>query len=402
MFKAWILAIAFGVSQLGSTAVVFSVGAELIKHQRVQDLMLVFSCTALAAPIAHLWGGLIVDALSGAKRVFITGATVACVSQLTLAALIGHYGATLWLLVPFLMVTKFSASLASSSSQRLIRGMFTSQELHRVTATVSLVKTIGMVAAPLVATFLALYGTLSWALSFDALTFLLALLLVAGLREKQLVPPPKLSMFTRICEGVTFCRNTVGLRTVLVVDCIACGLWSVSFNVGLQAVTLSASDGGQKAWGFVVSASVVGILVGGLIARQFQLQRPLTGAMVASSGTALPIASVLLPWGTTTAVVLTFIGYCGIGAAAAWSSYGLQKLVPSQLLGRVFALSIATQLAAPPLVGLVSRTCRLDFQHILVPSIFALGLLVAHAVGIRAALQVDSEATQEKAPNVAC
>lgn len=393
--QQWLLALVLGVSQLGSTVVLFSVAALLVEQQRLQDLTLVFACTTLAAPVAHLWGGLIVDALPGAKRVFLTGAAVACLTQAALAALTHHYGTPLGLLVPFLMTVKFASAVASSSAQRLIRSTTPTTHIPQTVATVSLLKTVGMVAAPVVATFLAIYANLSTALTFDAITYLLAITLIAGLAEKQTSTPPRQTMLTRIAEGAKFCRSTPGLPAVIAVDLIACGLWSVSFNVGLQSIALTTANG-RSIWGAIATTSVVGILIGGLIARRRSPNQPFTWAMIGSIGTALPIAAVLAPWGSAGIIAATFIGYCGIGCASAWSSVGLQKLVPEHLLGRVFALSIATQLAAPPVVGFTTRTLHLDFRDLPVQVFFAGALLIVHLIGIPAARKVDHVASAQK------
>lgn len=187
--------------------------------------------------------------------------------------------------------------------------------------------------------------------ALDSLTFVVAVVLFAGLRVPTARGEDEVpgTYFGDLQEGIGFVRGTV-----------IAGLFGASLManalLGLTWAVLPAfadQSGGASTYGFLLAGISAGTLLGALVATRFDSvpygRLSIVGFAVA--GVAWFVA-LRAPWLAAT-VALFGLAFVPVGVTNVVSATLLQRMVPDALLGRVMALLGTMGTAAVPLGSLV-------------------------------------------------
>lgn len=220
--------------------------------------------------------------------------------------------------------------------------------------------TVGLVGPPLGGWLLSAVG-LSALAAIDALSFVLAAILVLGLRTRQAsanepgadeVPSRVVARFwSHLASGAWRLRDTAALRPLA--GCFTVlGLATSAYAVGIVPFIRDELHASSAVYGLLGGASAVGAIVGGwgaprLAARLGEAR--VLAAGLAAAGVALGATAVQ----TGVPLVLGLAAVVGVaGALTNTAAHSLlQKAAPADMLGRIYG-AIGGLAAASGLVGL--------------------------------------------------
>jgi MFS family permease len=325
------IAIAFAVLDLGGSPT---------------QLGLVVGAYALADVVAVLWGGVLGDRLP--RTVMMRGANTAAavVQGLVALSLIGHWG-SIWLLAVGGALNGALGSLAGPSSQAvtpqtvpqpLLRQAITMRRLSQNTAMI-----VGSGIAGLLVAWIGTGG----ALAVDATTFLIAAGSFSRVRVPAVPTPP---------HGNPLAEARDGFREVMrhswLWSLIAMALVYHLFYGGAQGVLGPIVVGdhiGRAAWGYALSAMMVGFVSGGLLSLVWKPRRALlVGELFLVLTICFPLAMAVSDnvW-----VVLAgaFLHGFGLEIFSVGWDLSIQENVPEHMLARVYSFDQLGSFIARPL-----------------------------------------------------
>jgi predicted MFS family arabinose efflux permease len=341
------------------------------------SLSIVLAAQAIPLIIMLPIGGVIADRLGRARVIAVTDIVLSVVVA-TMAGLFLTGSAT----VPLLALLSFLAGMLNGLWYPAFAGItpdvVPEDHLQPANAYVSIASNGGLIVGNAVGGLLVAAFGPGVAIGIDALSFLVAGLLVFSFRQ---VSAPHHSGESVVGDLVHGWRVFVSYRWVVVV--VVAFSFIVMAMRGSEEVlgpVLALEEyGGASGWALVLAAMSVGLLVGGLTASRIRVSRPLVFGMLASL--ALPVWLVTLAFALPLPVVA--LGAFAWGLAielfmVLWLT-ALQSNVPREALSRVSSYDAMGSLMFGP-IGLALAG----------PMVAALGLqtsfLIAAAIAATAIL----------------
>ena len=216
---------------------------------------------------------------------------------------------------------------------------------------------IGQFVGPPLAGFL-LAIALPLPFMLDALTFLLAAILVARLRPKPFAPVPHQPAWAAMKEGFGWLvKNTLLLRLALIT-----GWMNFAATMSLTILVLFAQDlldVGPLGYGLIMSAGAVGGGLGGLFAPRV-------------------VAHIGQGWGLRIAAILIGVELVIIGVAphAIWVGFALFLGMFGSMIWNVVAVPLRQRLVPPELLGRVNSVYRFISWGVIPPGAILSGVMV--------------------------
>jgi MFS family permease len=133
-----------------------------------------------------------------------------------------------------------------------------------------------------------------WAFAFDAGTYFASAAVLARLRRRGPVAIAERNLFHELAEGWNEFRARTWVWLVVVVSGVVNLIWTGASGV-LAPLVARESLGGAGAFGAIVAAEAVGLLVGGLIALRYRPGRPLVAGLLAGVGVPIFLAALAVP-----------------------------------------------------------------------------------------------------------
>jgi len=272
-----------------------------------------------------------------------------------------------FLSVPVLLVVSFfSALLASAEGIALLSflpSIISENELAKANGTFSAAVSIARVVGPAVAGALIVVLTAPGAIGIDAISFLVAALMIlaipTGALERQDLPGTvtKISMLVELKEGLSFIFNNKTLRAVVIIAA-PLNFFGAAFN-SLQALFIVGHLRVKPSWfGIALAAAgvsaVVGALVAARISGRLDIAKLLFAALImfviADGNICLlegPPLAAALRFGASSALE----GFAATVVGVAIMTY-IQQAAPPEMLARVNGVLMTTFGAAMPLGAL--------------------------------------------------
>lgn len=295
-----------------------------------------------------LWGGVLADRFPRTVVLQVSN-LVSAATQGALAALVLTDAAELWMLIALSAVhgTVSAAGLPAMAS--IMPSLVPRDELQRANALVSLVRSALVIVGPTISALLVVGVGPGWALAVDAVTWLVAALLL-GLVDlpprERTAAEAEAGTLTQLREGWTFVRSTQWLWAVVlgfaVLNMIHGGAW---FTLG----PLRAKETiGVEGWGLVLSAEAVGLLVMTLVLLRVPLQRPLLWGMLGIATLGVPIFLLGAHPSLLVLVVAAFAAGAGTEVFGMGWNLAMQENVPDEMLSRVYSYDMLGSFVAIP------------------------------------------------------
>ncbi|MGW2676618.1 MFS transporter [Streptomyces sp. NPDC001436] len=309
------------------------------------SLGLVLATNTLPTIVFLLVGGVYADRLSRSRLLFF-GNLLAGVAQAALAVTVGTGHASTLSIAVCGLVSGTAASFIVPAMQGALAQIVAPEHLQQANALLRLpgnaVKVLGPVAGGLI---VAAAGA-AWALAWDALTFVIAAVLLLSL-PLEAPPTPAAGVLADLRAGWAGFRSRTWLWTYTAAGTVLVAAWLAGFQL-LGPLVTARQYAGARDWGLVQAAFSCGLLAGTLVALRWKPYRLLAVAVAAGAGLALPLAA--LACGLPLPAVLAAALLAGIGldvAVVAWNTAFAQH-VPQAEQGRMSAFNgVGERLAIP-------------------------------------------------------
>jgi MFS family permease len=328
------VALAFAVLDLGGGAA---------------ELGLVVGLYALADVGAVLFGGVLGDRLPRTVMLQGSAAAAAVVQGLVAAALIGG-----WSSIPLLavlgMLNGCLSALGGPSSAAITQQTVPASLLQRAISWRRIAQNVAMIIGTGVAGLLVVWVGSGWALAFDALTFAVAAALFTQVRVAPVPAPAREGLRGDVAAGFREVLSHTWLW-LLILQALLYHLFYGGAQSVLGPIVVGDSLG-RPAWGWALSAMMVGFVVGGLVTLRWRPRHALfVGTCFLSLTAAFPLA---MAWSDSLAVVLLGAWLHGFGLeifSVGWDLSIQQQVAPDKL-ARVYSFDMIGSFIARP-VGLV-------------------------------------------------
>jgi MFS family permease len=344
------------LSTLGNTIAPIALAfAVLDLTGSVTDLGLVVGVRTLVNVVFLLFGGVLADRLP--RHLMMVGASVlAAVTQGTVAALVLTHTATVPLLIALSAANGMVSALTMPASAAILPQTVPPDERQQANALNRLFfNAAAVVGAPVGGAIVATVGP-GWGIAVDAATFVLAGACYALLRAPQATAPssgeaPK-SILADLLTGWTEFRSRTWLWVVVLGFCVLNASWTGALNV--LGPTVANGTIGRQAWGFVLSAQTLGMILGALIAMRVRLRRMLFFGTACTALLALPMVVLGAAPLVVPLVVAAFVAGVGLEQfAVAWETT-MQEHIPAEKLARVYSYDMVGSFIAMPIGEVVA------------------------------------------------
>jgi MFS family permease len=222
-------------------------------------------------------------------------------------------------------------------------------ELQQANALMSLVRSALTIVGPSLAALLVVTVGPGWALMADAITWLLAALVMLGVRipargPKSAEAPGALA---DLRAGWTFFRTTTWLWVVV----LAFGFLN-AIHVGalLTLGPVVAKDTiGEQGWGLVLSAEAVGLLAMTLVLLRVRLGRPLLFGMLGISLLGVPLVLLGVEPHLGLLLVVMFVAGAGQEVFGIGWNVAMQENIDEEMLSRAYSYDALGSWVAMPI-----------------------------------------------------
>jgi len=365
------------------------------------DLSYVLAAQILPSLVFALVGGVFADRFAP-QRVIVA-------ANLMIAAGEGGFGLLvllgqpqLWQMIGLETLTGAGMAVFYPASQALLPRLVPDRLLQEASALSRLAMNAAQMAGAAIAgVFVAAAGP-GWALATCGIGMLGTVPLLLAIRAPGAARTQSPSVLRELRVGWSAFAARRWLWATTCQYSVILAAWYGSFDV-LGPVVARRHLGGAAAWGLITAADAVGLIIGGVIAMRFTVQRPIRFVVLIGATCALtPLAlAALLP------LPLICVAAVGLGISlevmmVQWT-VTMARNVPADLLARVSSYDIIGSVSAMPLGALlagpiaaavgVSATQYGAAALIVVAS--ALTMLVPEVRHLRAAPDAGAQGTAE-------
>ena len=293
-----------------------------------------------------LFGGVVADRLP--RHVVLRVSNLAsAATQGVIAALVISGQAELWMIVCLSVVHGTVSGIGFPAMAGMLPSLVPRAQLQQANALISLTRSGLTVLGPTMGALLVVTLGSGWALAIDAATWLLAALFLLPIRIASREPSgAEPSMIAELREGWAFFWSTTWLWVVVVgfgvMNAIHTGAW---FTLGPAVADETI---GRQAWGYVLSAEAVGLVVTTLVMLRVPLRRPLLSGMIGMFGLVPPILLLGLDPRLGLLVVAAFIGGVGVEVFSLGWSLAMQENIDDRMLSRAYSYDALGSFVAMP------------------------------------------------------
>ena len=330
-------------SAMAPVALTFAVLA--ITHSATA-LGLVLAARTVPMVLFLLIGGVVSDRFSRTAVIrtanLLSGATQAAVAVLVITGV-----ANLWTLIALEALNGTVAAFTMPATQGVVPQLVPREQLQPANALLSFSRSGLTIIGPTVAALLVASVGPGWALAADALSWLVAAVLIGRVR---LAPVPRRddpNMIRELREGWTVFTGNTWLWVVVagfgVMNAIHAGAW---FTLG---PSIAINTFGVRGWGLVLSAESVGLLVMTVVMLRVRLRRPLLSGMIGmfffvGALTVLGAAPHVVPL-----TIAAFAAGAGMEVFGIGWNVTMQENIDSSLLSRASSYDALGSFVAIPL-----------------------------------------------------
>jgi MFS family permease len=313
------IALAFAVLDLGGTP---------------SQLGLVLACRAVPTVLLILFGGVVADRLPR-HLVLVVANLVGAATQALVAVLVLSGAADLWMLAAIEAVNGSASAFLFPAASGLTPQTVPASQLQPANALLRLKHNRAFIAGAAGAGLLVASAGPGWAFAIDAGLYLAGAVLLYRLPIPRSARLEQTSTLTDLRTGWAEFSSRTWLWVVVLVFAFV----NMAHSASMQTLGPVVADDtiGRAAWGLVLAAMAVGMLVGGVIALRSRWSRPLFVGMAAVVMEAPVILLLGLHPHTVTLAVAGFVAGIGLETFSVAWDVSMQSNIPQDRLSRVYA-----------------------------------------------------------------
>lgn len=322
-------------------------------------LGIVLAAHSIPLVLCVLWGGVIADRFSRAL-IMRVGNLVLFATQGAAAALVISGVAEIWMLVVLQIVNGTTLALVFPAYAGLVSQLVPREMLQQANSLNSMLRAGFRVVGPTIGALLVVTVGPGWALAVDALTWLVASLLLAPVR----IPAPdrsgeSTSTLHELRAGWALFIGTTWLWVIVVafgvLNAISSGAWSTLGPVrALETI-------GEKGWGYLLSAQAVGLLMTGAVMLRRRLERPLLVGMLGMVAQGVLLMTYGVSEHLLLLVVISFVSGIGTELFSLGWTLSMQEHIDDAMLSRAYSYDMLGSFVAMPVGQLAFGPLGLAF-----------------------------------------
>jgi MFS family permease len=349
----------------------------------------VLTARTAAMVLFLLVGGVVSDRMSRTTVLQLAHALTA-VTQGAAAVLVISGQADLWMLTGIEAVNGAASAFTFPAMAGIVPLIVDRTRLQPANALLAFSRSGLTVIGPAVAGLLVVTVGPGWALAFDAMTYVIAILCLWQVRLPRRDPaavPESTSMLAELRDGWSEFRSRTWLWVVVVVFGVLNAIHFGAIGVLGPLVSTQVTALGAAGWGLALSAEAVGTVAATVVMLRVSFRYPLRVGMIAIAAIAVPIVMLGLSPSTWPLVVAMFVAGSGTELFGVGWSTAMQEHIPEAVLSRVSSYDALGSFVAMPLGSLLFGLLadRFDPEPVLVISgvvyvVLALGTLFSRSV----------------------
>ncbi|HYZ19620.1 MAG TPA: MFS transporter [Gaiellaceae bacterium] len=369
------------------------------------DLGIVLSAYMLAHLVFLLAGGVWSDRLPR-HFVMVGSDLLSGGAQLAAAALILAGSAQVWHLVVLGALRGGASSFFAPASTGLVPQVVSPTHLQQANALLSLTRNLTRIGGVALAGLLVAGVGPGWALALDGATYALGAVFVAGIRPGARTEPVERQQFFReLVQGWREFRSRSWL-CVTIVQFAFINAYAIGAFLVLGPFVAEHSLGGPAAWGLILAAEAIGMILAGVLALHYRPERPLLVATLA----VLTMAPLLALLGVAAPlpVILgsAFVAGTGLELYGLFWETTLQQHIPDETLSRVSSYDVLGSFALIPVgvafMGPISNLVGVENTLIGAALVVVLATAAVVAVAdVRNLRRLEVEPVPERLPDAA-
>ena len=310
------------------------------------DLGLVLSAYMLAHIVFLLAGGVWADRLPR-HLVMVTSDLLSGASQIAAAILLLGGFAQTWHLIVLGAIRGGASAFFMPASTGLVPQVVSGPRLQQANALLSLSRNSTRIAGVAIAGLLVATVGAGWALALDGATYAVGAVFVGMLRLPPVVKDEGREFLRELAEGWREFRSRSWL-CVTIVQFALINAYAIGAFLVLGPFVAEKELGGAAAWGFILAAEAVGMILAGIIALRYRPERPLLVATLA----VLTMAPLLALLGIAAPLMLilpaAMLAGVGLELYGVFWDTTLQQHIPDEKLSRVSSYDVLGSFALIP------------------------------------------------------
>jgi MFS family permease len=365
------------------------------------DLSYVVAAQLAPCLVFCLLGGVIADRIAP-QRVVAASNLLVALGEGTFGILVLTGRPQLWQMILLEVVTGSGIATFYPASQALLPSLVPAEELQQASALSRLAMNMAMMTGAAVAGVVVAAVGPGWALTICGAGVTATVPALLSIKAGTVRTPSATSMLRDLREGWSEFRSHTWLWVIVAQYCVVMMAWFGGFEV-LGPVVAKAHLGGAAAWGAIMAAESVGLVVGGLLSLWRSPKRPML--LVAGTGVVLaltPLALALL-WPLLLVCVVAFV----VGTATeymmvVWTVAMARNIRPEALarasgydgLGSMMATPVGALIAGPAATAIGVRKT----QYAAAALIAAVSLVAVLPRDVRTRTQAPAETAEAEGP----
>jgi MFS family permease len=337
--------VAQAISRAGSALAPIALAfAVLESGSQASSLAVILAANSIPQLLMLILGGVFADRRS--RGAILVGCNaVAGASQFCVALAILNCPGSPGLIACLSAISGAAAAFGSPALQGAVPQLVGNDELRQANALLRIAVNAARVGGPVVGGILVSTCGPVLTLAIDALSFLVAAMLLVGLGLPNLRLKRRMSSDLRL--GWRMFSRTTWIWTYSSSGIVVVSAWLAGFFL-LGPVVANIHYGGAKAWGVIQTGFIAGMLGGALLLIRVRLPRPVVCATIGSialSGPLFAMALSIPAWVVFPSAVLAGVGQSI--ASVGWAT-AIAQNIPVGDVGKVVSwVSVADLSAAP-------------------------------------------------------
>lgn len=331
-------------SMMASIALTFAV---LDLTDSASALGQVLAARTIPMVLFLLFGGVIADRFPRTLVLQLSN-LLSAATQGTVAYLVITGQADLWMIIVLEVANGTVSAVSFPAMASMVPQLVRRDQLQSANALLSLSRGGLTIIGPTIGALLVVTVGAGWALAVDALTWLVAAVLMAPMR----IPPrvrtaEKASTLHELREGWTLFRTTTWLWVVVLafsaLNMIHTGAW---FTLGPAVANDTI---GKQGWGLVLSAESVGLVIMTVLLLRVRIRRPLLVGMIGCSLMSVPMVVLGVDPHLLVLVACTFVAGAGIEVFSMAWNLAMQENIEDDMLSRAYSYDALGSFVAMPI-----------------------------------------------------
>lgn len=293
-----------------------------------------------------LFGGVIADRFPRTLVLQLSN-LLSALTQGMVAYLVITGQADLWMIIVLEVANGTVSAVSFPAMASMVPQLVRRDQLQSANALLSLSRGGLTIIGPTIGALLVVTVGAGWALAVDALTWLVAALLLMPMRIPARVrSAAKAGTFHELREGWTLFRSTTWLWVVVLafagLNLIHAGAW---FTLG---PAVAKDTIGEQGWGLVLSAESVGLVLMTVVLLRVKMRRPLLVGMLGCSLMSVPMVILGVEPHLVVLIACTFLAGAGIEVFGMAWNLAMQENIDDDMLSRAYSYDALGSFIAMP------------------------------------------------------